>query len=53
MHEKDEPATTRDIQPPPVAGAPERPNQHDLMRNKDLPKKDVASALDDFDGDEN
>jgi hypothetical protein len=36
---------------PPDPGAPERPNQHDLLR-KDLPKRDVADALEDFDGEE-
>jgi hypothetical protein len=47
-----DPSKTEHGQPPPPPGTPERPNQHDLMR-KDLPKQDVADALDDFDGDEN
>jgi hypothetical protein len=42
-----------DAHAPPDPAAPERPNQHDLMRLPESPKKDVADALEHFDGDEN
>lgn len=50
--------TPRDPQPrhgsvsdPPPKDRPERA-QHELLR-KDLPKQDIAEALEEFDGDEN
>jgi hypothetical protein len=39
------------VSDPPPKDRPERP-QHEMIR-KDLPKHDIAEALDDFDGDEN
>jgi hypothetical protein len=41
-----------DPQEQPNPARRREPTQHDLMR-KDLPKQDVAVALEDFDGDEN
>jgi hypothetical protein len=45
------PPTNGSVSDPPPKDRPERP-QHEMLR-KDLPKRDIAKGLEEFDGDEN